>query len=81
MEKRVLVVPSHLAYDSKGLDDKIPPYSTLKYEIELVKIDRKPDISKVSTKSKTEQQLSVEYYRKNEKNCTMRAKKGETVTA
>ena len=36
--KAVLVVPSSLAYGEEGLDDLIPPYAPLVYEIEVLEV-------------------------------------------
>lgn len=37
--KFILYIPSNLAYGSMGVTDMVPPYSTLIYEVELLKID------------------------------------------
>ena len=37
--RRRLIIPSDLAYGSRGKPPAIPPYSTLIYDIELVRID------------------------------------------
>lgn len=36
--KARLIIPSHLAYGEKGLGETIPPYSTLIFDIELLKV-------------------------------------------
>lgn len=42
----VLIVPSHLAYDSLGAGDAIPPYTPLLYEVKLVDIVSKAQYEK-----------------------------------
>lgn len=39
--KARLIIPSHLAYDSAGYGQLIPPYSTLIFEVEIIKIEPK----------------------------------------
>lgn len=43
-EKRRLVIPSDLAYGKNGAGDTIPPDSTLIFETELIKIERKDEL-------------------------------------
>lgn len=43
-EKRRLVIPSDLGYGDSGAGEKIPPKSTLIFETELLKIDRKDEL-------------------------------------
>lgn len=43
-EKRKLIIPPELGYGSAGAGEKIPGDSTLIFEVELVKIDRKREL-------------------------------------
>ncbi|XP_055704693.1 peptidyl-prolyl cis-trans isomerase FKBP2 [Phlebotomus papatasi] len=43
-EKRRLVIPPHLAYGKRAMGDKIPADSTLIFEVELFKIERKTEL-------------------------------------
>lgn len=43
-EKRRLVIPSELGYGKSGAGDTIPPDSTLIFETELIKIERKDEL-------------------------------------
>lgn len=43
-EKRRLVIPSDLAYGKNGAGETIPPDSTLIFETELMKIERKDEL-------------------------------------
>lgn len=44
--KASLIVPSHLAFDSVGRNQMIPPYSTMLYEVELVDVKDKAEVEK-----------------------------------
>lgn len=39
-EKRKFIIPPGLAYGAYGAGDDIPPYATLTFEVEMVRIDR-----------------------------------------
>lgn len=43
-EKRRLIIPPHLGYGAAGAGAKIPPDSTLIFETELIKIERKNEL-------------------------------------
>ncbi|KAK6028755.1 peptidyl-prolyl cis-trans isomerase, FKBP-type, partial [Ostertagia ostertagi] len=43
-ERRILVVPPHLAYGGRPSHPKVPVNATLKFDIELLKIDRKEEL-------------------------------------
>lgn len=41
-----LIVPSHIAFDSIGRSQMVPPYSTMLYDVELVNIMDKADVDR-----------------------------------
>lgn len=43
-EKRRLIIPPELGYGKSGAGEKIPPDSTLIFETELIKIERKNEL-------------------------------------
>jgi len=43
-ERRKLIIPPHKAYADKGFGDIIPPYSTLVFDVELMKIHPKEEL-------------------------------------
>lgn len=43
-EKRKLIIPPDLGYGAKGAPPKIPGDSTLKFVVELLKIERKTEL-------------------------------------
>lgn len=43
-EKRRLIIPPELGYGKNGAGDKIPPDSTLIFDAELIKIERKNEL-------------------------------------
>lgn len=46
-EIRKLIIGSDLAYGSTGAPPKIPPYTTLYFQIELLNIERSPDLEEL----------------------------------
>jgi FKBP-type peptidyl-prolyl cis-trans isomerase len=50
--KATLVIPSQLAYGERGSGETIPPFSTLVFDVELVKVNRIKHIpAKAATKA------------------------------
>ncbi|VDO60039.1 hypothetical protein V3C99_009160 [Haemonchus contortus] len=43
-ERRILTIPSHMAYGERGSPPKIPANAPLKFDVELMKIDRKGEL-------------------------------------
>lgn len=46
-EIRKLIIGSDLAYGSRGAPPKIPPYTTLYFQIELLNIERNPSLDEL----------------------------------
>ncbi|KAK5966506.1 Peptidylprolyl isomerase, partial [Trichostrongylus colubriformis] len=43
-ERRILTIPSHMAYGERGSPPKIPANAPLKFDVELMKIDRSGEL-------------------------------------
>ncbi|KAK6019610.1 peptidyl-prolyl cis-trans isomerase, FKBP-type, partial [Ostertagia ostertagi] len=43
-ERRILTIPAHMAYGERGSPPKIPANAPLKFDVELMKIDRKGEL-------------------------------------
>lgn len=46
-ETRNLIIGSDLAYGATGAPPKIPPYTTLYFQIELLSIERNPSLDEL----------------------------------
>ncbi len=73
--KAKLIVPSHLAFDSIGRNQMIPPYTTMLYNVELVNIRSKAEVEREleasrkaeeqkAQKSRLEEQSSINNFLK-----------------
>jgi hypothetical protein len=49
-EARRLVIPSEVAYGSQGAGEAIPPNATLYFEVEIVSMDKMPDLNESQLK-------------------------------
>lgn len=58
--KARLIVPSHLAFDSIGQGQMIPPYTTLLYDVEVVSIKSKEDAEKERQAAQKEAEKQAE---------------------
>lgn len=64
--KASLIVPSHLAFDSVGRSQMIPPYTTMLYEVEIADIKPKSEVEKERAAQQMKASETAEQAKKSE---------------